>query len=91
MAADRLFRGLPRGCLTVCRMLSGMSIQSENLPKTGNERVVGVFGDARLVESSDGLHLEGGSMADRVEAQEWAAVHLRKRLLVRRPSCRPAR
>lgn len=72
-------------------MLSGMNIQREILPRDGTERVVGVFGEARVVESVDGLHLEGGSMADRVEAQEWAALHLRKRLLVWRPSCRPAR
>ena len=71
--------------------LSGMKERSLEKRPENEDLVIGIFGEARLVKSAEGLHLEGGSMADRVEAQEWAAVHLRKRLLVRRPSCRPAR
>lgn len=52
--------------------------------------LLGVFGEARVVYLENNLYLEGGSMADRVEAQEWVTTHLRRPLSMARPSCRKA-
>ncbi len=52
--------------------------------------LLGVFGEARVVYRENNLYLEGGSMADRVEAQEWVTTHLRRPLSMVRPSCRKA-
>jgi len=56
----------------------------------GNEDliVIAVFGDARLVRIGRRVHLEGGSMADRMEALDWALANLQEPVLASRQSCR---
>jgi len=47
-----------------------------HLIEAGAEKnVIAEFGAARLVERRGALLLRGGSMLERMEALEWAAVH----------------
>ncbi len=74
----------------VCSRLAGMKNRIAELAEKEKSVLLGVFGEARVVYQENNLYLEGGSMADRVEAKEWVATHLRRPLSVARPSCRKA-
>ena len=50
--------------------------------------VLAVFGEARLVRVRRRVHLEGGSMADRMEALDWASANLAEPVAAARAVCR---
>ncbi len=58
-------------------MMAGMKNQLEKEVTSEDAVVLVVFGDARLVRFGDRVLLDGGSMADRTEAIEWASANLR--------------
>ena len=53
-----------------------------------DEVVLAVFGEARLVRVRGRIHLEGGSMADRMEALDWASANLAEPVAAARAVCR---
>lgn len=53
-----------------------MRNQKELMPCDAGEELIGIFGEARLIQVRDKVYLRGGSMADRMEALEWIALFM---------------
>lgn len=67
--------------------MAGMKNQLEK-EITSEDAVLVVFGDARLVRFGERVFLDGGSMADRTEAIEWASANLRDQAVFSLPAGR---
>ncbi len=53
-----------------------MNNRMEQITDARQNGLVAEFGEARLTRENGCLHLRGGSMADRIEALEWASMFL---------------
>ncbi|MGY8674451.1 MAG: hypothetical protein ACKVHO_17910 [Verrucomicrobiia bacterium] len=57
--------------------------KSERETGLKGEKLIASFGDARLLKSDAGVRMQGGSMADRMEAMEWVSMFMAEvRLMV---------
>ena len=84
----RICFGCPRRCLTVSFKMSGMKNRLKDEGVDEVETVLAVFGEARLVKVGVRLHLDGGSMADRMDALDWASTSPGNQKVTPRPGCR---
>lgn len=82
------FRRVPRQCPTVPFKMAGMKNRLNDVVADEVVVVLAIFGDARLVRVRGRVHLEGGSMADRMEALDWASVNLTEPVAAARAVCR---